>query len=236
MRFQTFCIHLLLSIPFILPAAVSAEKNKVFSLPKPRMEGGRPLMEVLKDRKSSRAFSSRKLPTQVLSDMLWAAYGVNRPVSGSLKVLSSAIRAVLGGKQQSANRTAPSAMNGQEIDIYVATGDGLHLYDARGHSLNPVLNADIRANTGRQPFAGEAPVNLIYVADLTRMKKTSAEDKVFYSAADTGFISQNVYLYCASQGLATVVRGSIDRSSLGKTMRLRPDQKIILAQSVGYPK
>ena len=132
-------------------------------------------------------------------------------------------------------RTAPSAMNWQEIDIYVATSDGLYLYNAKAHALNPILSEDIRAMTGRQEYVKDAPVNLIYVADFSRMGSAANEDKDIYSAADTGFISENVYLYCASGGLATVVRGSIDRQALSKVMRLRPDQKIILAQSIGYP-
>ena len=148
--------------------------------------------------------------------MLWAAFGINR--------------------QDSEKRTAPSALNWQEIDLYVATADGLYLYEAKNHTLEPVLAEDIRAMTGRQSFVRAAPVNLIYVADFSRMGKATDKDKVFYSAADTGFISQNVYLYCASEGLATVVRGSIDRPALAKVMKLRPDQRIILAQSVGYPK
>ena len=184
-------------------------------LPKPQTDGGRPLMQVLKDRKSSRTFSARKLPPQVLSNLLWAAFGVNRPQSGK--------------------RTAPSAVNWQEIDIYVATADGLHLFDAKAHELKPILAEDIRAMTGLQPFVKDAPVNLIYVADLARMGGASEADKTFYSAADTGFISQNVYLFCASEGLATVVRGLVDRPALSRKMGLRPDQKITLAQTVGYP-
>ena len=193
-----------------------AQESKLLNLPKPQTDGGRPLMEVLKDRKSSRAFSSKELPPQVLSNLLWAAFGVNRPESGK--------------------RTAPSAVNWQEIDIYVATADGLYLYDAKAHTLKPVLAGDIRAATGRQPFVKEAPVNLIFVADFSKMGKAADEQKDFYSATDTGFISQNVYLYCASEGLATVVRGLVDRPALAKVMKLRPDQRVILAQSVGYPK
>ena len=195
---------------------ISAQELKPIQLPKPQMDGGRPLMQVLKDRKSSRSFSTEKLPPQVLANLLWAAFGVNRPASGQ--------------------RTAPSAMNRQEIDIYVATAEGLYLCDAKGHTLQPVLAQDIRAETGRQPFVKEAPVNLIYVADYSKMGKVTEDDKALYSAADTGFIGENVYLYCASEGLATVVRGSVDRPALAKTMKLRPDQKIILAQTVGYPK
>ena len=193
-----------------------AETLKPIQLLKPQLEAGRPLMKVLKDRSSSRSFSPEKLPLQVLSNLLWAAFGINRPDSG--------------------HRTAPSARNWQEIDIYVATADGLYLYDAKGHQLQTVLAEDIRDLTGQQPFVQEAPVNFVYVADFSRTTGTSAEEKEMYSAADTGFISENVYLFCASEGLATVVRGSIDRQALAKAMKLRPDQKIILAQTIGYPK
>jgi len=205
-----------LIIFFICPAFIFAQDLKPIKLLKPQTEGGRPLMQVLKDRKSAREFSSKELPPQVLSNVLWAACGVNRTDSGK--------------------RTAPSAVNWQEVDVYAATAHGLYLYDAKLHTLQPVLAKDIRSLTGRQSFVQEVPVNLIYVADQARMGERTAEEKVFYSAADTGFISQNVYLYCASEGLATVVRGSIDRSALEKEMRLRPEQKVILAQSVGYPK
>jgi nitroreductase len=187
-----------LIIVLICPALVFAQDLKPIKLSAPQTNGGRPFMQVLKDRKSSREFSSKELPLQVLSNMLWAACGVNRPDSGK--------------------RT------------------GLYLYDAKAHTLQPVLAQDIRSLTGRQSYVQEAPVNLIYVADQTRMGNATPEEKVFYSAADTGFISQNVYLYCASEGLATVVRGLIDRPALEKAMRLRPDQKVLLAQSVGYPK
>ena len=171
-------------------------------------------MQVLRDRSSTREFSPQKLPAQVLSNLLWAAFGVNRP----------------DGK-----RTAPSAMNWEETDIYVVTAEGLYVYDAKEHQLNPVLRDDVRALTGTQSFVKEAPLNLVYVADLSRTGRNSA-DRDLFVAADTGFIAQNVYLFCASEGLVTVVRGSIDRPILSKAMRLRADQRIILAQSVGYPK
>lgn len=196
--------------------AIAAEPLNPVPLPKPRTEGGMPLMQALKNRSTSRAFSPERLPPQVLSNLLWAAFGVNRPD---------------GGK-----RTAASAMNWQEIDIYVALADGLYRYEAAGHRLEPVVSGDLRALTGRQSFVAEAPVNLIYVADLSRMGKASKEERDLYSAADAGLISQNVYLFCASEGMATVVRGAIDRDALARAMRLRPDQKIILAQSIGYPK
>lgn len=184
-------------------------------LPKPQMEGGKPLMQALKERASSRAFSLERLPLQLLSNLLWAACGINRPDSGK--------------------RTAPSARNWQEIDVYVATTDGLFLFEPKEHLLKPVLSEDIRALTGSQPFVKDVPVNLIYVADYARVSQDSPADKDRYTAADAGFISQNVYLFCASEGLATVVRGLIDRDALARKMGLRPDQKIILAQSVGFP-
>jgi len=208
--------RLVLSFLLMSMTLASAQDLGSIQLLEPDTEGGRPLMQVLKDRKSSRAFSIEKLPIQVLSNMLWAAFGVNRPDSGK--------------------RTAPSARNWQEIDIYVATAEGLYVYDAKAHMLRGVLAEDIRALTGRQTFVGEVPVNLIYVADFSRMVGATDVDKVLYSAAATGFISQNVYLYCASEGLATVIRGLIDRPALAKAMKLRSDQRVILAQSVGYPK
>jgi nitroreductase len=213
-RFRIACLAL--TVLLVLPASTLAQELKAIQLSPPQTDGGRPLMQVLKDRRSSRNFSPEKLPVQVLSNMLWAAFGVNRPESGG--------------------RTAPSANNSQEMDTYVATADGLYLYDAKAHLLKPVLAEDIRALTGRQAFVKEAPVNLIYVADLSKMTRAAPEDKEFYAAAHTGFISQNVYLFCASEGLATVVRALIERPALAKAMGLRPEQKITLAQTVGYPK
>jgi SagB-type dehydrogenase family enzyme len=173
-------------------------------------------METLKERQSTREFSPEKLPLQVLSNVLWAAFGVNRPSSGG--------------------RTAPSARNWQEIDLYVATSDGVYRFDAKAPALQIIRDQDIRELTGKQSWVTQAPVNLVYVADRSRMgADTHPAEKDFYAAADTGFISQNVYLYCASEGLATVVRGAIDKRALAKALQLRTDQVIILAQSVGYP-
>ena len=205
--------RLLWAVLILCAAGVFAQELNPVPLPSPQTEIGRPLMQVLKDRSSARSFSPKELPAQVLSNLLWAAFGVNRPESGK--------------------RTAPSAMNWQEIDVYVAAADGLYLYDAKANHLTPVVRDDVRSQTGTQPFVKDAPLNLVYVADLSRTRSSSAE-RDMYVAADTGFIAQNVYLFCASEGLATVVRGSIDRPALAKAMRLRPDQRIILAQTVGY--
>jgi nitroreductase len=195
----------------LVAACVPAQELKPIPLPKPQTEGGKPLMQALSQRRSGREFSSEKLPAQVLSNLLWAAWGVNRP---------------------DGHRTAPSAMNWQEIDVFVALADGLYLYNAKAHQLDPVLKEDLRAATGTQPFVGQAPLNLVYVADQARQGR--ADDSMAFAA--TGFISQNVYLYCASEGLTTVVRGLVDRVALSKAMKLRPNQKITLAQTVGYPK
>jgi SagB-type dehydrogenase family enzyme len=184
-------------------------------LPPPNLNSGKSLMQSLQARKSARDFSTKKLPVEVLSNLLWAACGINRPESG--------------------RRTAPSAVNWQEIDVYVAMADALYLYNAKEHILMPILNRDIRALAGKQSFVKDAPLNLIYVADLSRISRGNIEEKNFYSAVDTGFISQNVYLYCASEGLATVVRAMIDKEALSKAMNLNDNQKITLSQTIGYP-
>ncbi len=201
---------------FTFPFMAMGQTLERIPLPAPQLNIGKPLMEVLNARKSSRAFSTEKLPDQMLSNLLWAANGINRPEEGK--------------------RTAPSAVNWQEIDIYVSLADGLYLYDAKAQALIRILGEDIRAITGTQAFVKDAPVNLVYVADFSKITRAAESDKIFYSATDTGFISQNVYLFCASEGLATVVRGLVDRTALAAAMKLLPAQRVILAQSVGYPK
>jgi len=198
-----------------LAGQVWAQELKPIALPKPDLKGGLPLMQALQARRTSREFSPEPLPLPELSGLLWAAFGVNRPQSGG--------------------RTAPSARDWQETDVYVARADGLYLYDAQSQALKVVLAKDIRAATGRQAFVAQAPVSLVYVADTARMGKATEQEKGFYPAADAGFIAENVYLYCASRGLAVGVRGSIDRPALAQAMGLRPEQKIMLAQSVGFP-
>jgi SagB-type dehydrogenase family enzyme len=207
---------LAVAVMLLVSSVVLAEDLKLIQLPAPKMEGGMPLMQALKARQTIRDFLPDKLTPQVMSDMLWAAFGINRPESGK--------------------RTAPSAVNWQEIDVYVALEEGCYLYDAKANQLLPVLAKDIRGDTGPQPFVAGAPVNLVFVADYTRMGKADDQAKATYSACDTGFISQNVYLFCASEGLGTVVRGYVDKEALAKTMNLRPEQKVVLAQTVGYPK
>ena len=216
MKKNVINICLLFFTLVIFPSLCFATELKPVKLPPPQTEGGKPLMQVLNARTSSREFRSEKLPMQVLSALLLAACGVNRADTGK--------------------RTAPSAKNWQEIDVYIAAEEALYLYDAKEHLLIPVIEKDIRAETGKQGFVNTAPINLVYVADFSKISAENMEDKIFYSATDTGFISQNVYLYCASFGLATVVRGYVDKPALEKIMGLRPDQKVILSQTVGFPK
>jgi len=172
-------------------------------------------MKALKDRQSTRSFSAKPLPMQVVSDLLWAAFGINRPDSGK--------------------RTAPSARNWQEIDVYAVMSEGVYLYDAQANTLRAVKKGDLRALTGTQPFVASAPVNLVYVADPAKMKGAAVEDMAMYYGADAAFASQNVYLFCASEGLATVVRGLVDRKALGEALNLPNARKIVFAQTVGYP-
>jgi nitroreductase len=190
------------------------EQNKArLHLPRPRREANS-FMHLLSWRRSNRSFLDRELDSQILADLLWAAFGINN---------------------RDGYRTAPSAKNWQEIDVYVALVSGLYLFEAPTGDLLEVSRDDLRAATGQQDFVGLAPVNLIYVAEGDRMVGASPEEREYYAAADTGAICQNVYLFCASVGLATVVRGLINRSELAILMKLRHSQRIVLAQTVGYP-
>jgi SagB-type dehydrogenase family enzyme len=199
----------------LLAIATVAAQGGDLVLPSPQTDGGKPLMQALKERRTTRSLDAQPLPPQVLSNLLWAAFGVNRA---------------------DGRRTAPSARNWQEIDIYVAAADGLHLYDARAHALRRISAEDLRAFAGTQEHAREAAVTLVYIADERRMGRVDDETRRTYAAADAGFIAQNVYLFCASEGLGTVVFASIDRERFARAAGLRPEQRITLAQSVGYPR
>ncbi len=211
---RAYILPLLLVLTLVCHVSL-APKPQPVTLPPPQTSIGKPLMQTLAQRHSTRAFAPKALPAQELSNLLWAAFGINREDAGK--------------------RTAPSAMNAQEIDLYVTLPEGTYRYVAKGHVLEPVNAKDLRAATGRQPFAKDAAVNIVYVADFAKLSRASGEDKLLYSGADAGFIAENAYLYCASQGLAVVVRASVDRDALAKELGLRTDQKIIFAQSVGFP-
>jgi len=174
-----------------------------------------PLLTALHQRRSIRQFAPRALDDALLSTLLWAAFGINRPDTGL--------------------RTAPSTRNWQEIDLYLALADGLYVLESADWRLRLVTGEDLRAATGLQDYAASAPLNLVYVSRLSRLDESDKPLRQFYTALDAGFISQNVYLFCAASGLATVARGLLDRRALARAMRLDADQRVVLAQSVGYP-
>lgn len=184
-------------------------------LPAVRAGGGLPLIDVLRLRHSTRGYDSRGLPIGLLSELLWAAFGINRPETG--------------------DRTAPYWRHVMVIDIYVAMADGVWIYSPGQHALLPHLATDIRAATGLQDFVGEAPVELIYVAHGERMHDLVAGERRLYASVDAAFIGQNVYLFCASEGLGTVFRGAFDRRKLAQAMQLGDSQFITFVQTVGYP-
>lgn len=196
------------------PQHPRSDKEPVIGLPAPDLTRSKSIMRALQSRRSTREFSARMLSTRHLSNLLWAAAGVNRPATDG--------------------RTTPSAHDWKEILTFVARADGWFLYEPVAHALRRKSDHDLRAETGLQAFVADAPVNLIYVADFDAITEATDDERILFSAADAGFIAQSVYLYCASAGLATVVRGMIDRVALGRAMALPANQRIILAQSVGY--
>ena len=196
--------------------AFAAGETPTVKLPAPKKTGGMPLMQALMLRHSTREYADRPLPQQVLSDLLWAAFGINRPASG--------------------DRTAPYWRHIMVIDVYAAMADGVWFYDPKEHVLHQHSRADIRTTTGQQDFVGTAPLNLIYVAHGERMKDVSSEDRRLFASVDTGFIGQNVYLFCASEGLASVFRGAVPYKKLEQAMQLGDGQFVTFAQTVGYPK
>jgi nitroreductase len=183
-------------------------------LPAPKSRGGRPLTEALQLRRSTREYAPRALPLQILSDLLWAAFGINRPETG--------------------DRTAPYWRHVMVIDVYAALQDGVRLYEPQTHRLLPYMPGDIRAKTGTQDFVAVAPLNLIYVAHGDRMGDITPEDQRLYASVDAAFIGQNVYLFCASEGLGTVFRGALDAAGLGRILSLPAGQFVTFAQTAGY--
>ncbi len=188
-------------------------------LPAPDRTGGKPLMQALNERQSTRTFTEGEISEQQLSELLWAAWGINRPADKK--------------------RTAPSARNMQEVDVYVSMQSGLYLYSAETHTLKQIHNRDIRSLCGTQDFVATAPLNLIYVADMGKLGKNEGdeitESDLLWPYANTGFIAQNVYLYCASANLGCVVRGMVPKAKLAPEMGLRTNQVIILAHTIGVP-
>ena len=209
-RFSTMVV--LLGTVLVAPGV--AQDLAPVPLPAPQTDGGKPLMQALKLRATARAFAPDPLPPQTLANLLWAAWGINRPQEGK--------------------RTAPSARNWQEVDVLVVNATGAYVYDAAGNALKPLVAGDFRALTGAQDFVKDAPVTLVLVADTSRMQGGPPSEPMAY--ADAAFISENVYLFCASEGLATGVRAMVDRPALAKALKLRDSQLVVFAQSVGFPK
>ena len=232
MNRRTFVKTLPVLTAIVSTAATSAQnlpkpdnELKPIPLPKPETEGGKSVLAALKERKTTRNISTKELPAQVLSNLLWAAFGVNRE-KGSF------------GKP---GRTAASASNSQEIDLYVALTGGVSLYEAVPHRLAPVVAGDFRSRAGRSA-AASAPVNLLYVVDLARYdtgpgqpdrRIGDPEVQKSYYYTDTGLIAANVYLFAASQGLAAWFH-NCNREAAAKDFRLRPQQRVLFAQTVGY--
>jgi SagB-type dehydrogenase family enzyme len=184
-------------------------------LPAPDRNGGLPLMQAIAKRRSLREFEARELPLPMLSSLLWAANGINRDDGG---------------------RTAPSAMHANEIDIYVALPSGAYLYDAGENALQLVAGSDIRRVTGYQDFVDDAPLDLVYVADHGRMTLIPVASRESFASVAAGAITQNVYLFAASSGLATVIRAWIDREAIANALGLPHDHQVLLSQTVGFPK
>ncbi len=204
----------LLFLLFLCAPVISQPKTK--QLLPPVRKGGMPLMEALDKRCSTRDFTDKDLPEQTLSNLLWAAFGINR--------------------EESDKHTAPSSNNNQEIDIYVVTAHGAFKYVPKGHLLELISDEDFRSVCGEQAYVATAAINLVYVTDLSRTDQKDLTAEPLASYSNVGFISQNVYLFCASEGLGAVIRGWINKEALQEKLQLKPNQKIILSQSVGFPK
>jgi len=204
------CLHRLAVLPVtagLLWATVAVGQQAAIQLPKPQMTGGMPLMQALAQRQTTRAFADKPLPLQTLSNLLWAAFGVNRPRE---------VKTGLG-------RTAPSAMNKQEIELDVVLADGVYVYEAEENRLRPVVAGDMRGKVGTAA-AVNAAVTIVYVAD----------DKLDYAQVDAGFIGQNVYLFAASEGLNAWLY-AIHTPDVPGALKLTAHRKPLYAQSVGYP-
>jgi len=209
-------IGLLSSVVAAAATPAFAQKPQAIDLPSPAMIGGKSLMQSLKDRQSIRAYSNQTLSKEILSDLLWAAWGVNRP--------------------QSDGRTAPHWRNVYALDIYLAMADGVWRYEPRSHKIIFHLDGDLRAQTTNgQPFVATAPLNLVYAFDMSKLTGANETEAIAAAAACVAMVGENVYLYCASASLATVFRQSVPGAKLAQTLKLPPSQIIQFAQTVGYP-
>jgi len=196
-------------------SAISQDIQPIKLLP-PQLDKGKSLMQALQDRHSTREFADKELSLQELSNLLWAANGINR--------------------QEAKKRTAPTAMNWQDIDVYVFLKEGIFYYDALAMELKPLVQGDKRSLAGTQPFVAGAPVNLVLVSDYARMGMAREESKPAYASADAAFVGENVYLFCAAFDLNCVLRASIDKDAIAKLLNLRPEQHAVFGITIGFPK
>ncbi|WP_028219000.1 nitroreductase family protein [Paraburkholderia oxyphila] len=201
--------------PLLPPAPASGTAPAFIDLPRPRLAAGAPLMQALAQRQSTRAYADTPMTLDTLGELLWAANGINRPETGG--------------------HTAPSAHGFNEIDVYVALPHGVYRYEPALNRLVLKHAVDARNMTGYQDFVGKAPLDLVYVLRGSQVLATPPQQRELFAAISTGAISQNVSLYCASEGLATVVRGWINHRLLADALRLNEDEVPVLAQTVGRP-
>jgi len=206
-----------------------AEGLQPITLPKPAKDGGKSVLAALWERRTTREIKEDRLPPQVLSDLLWAAFGVNRQA----------------GPMGLPGRTAASASNSQEIDLYVVLPEGVYLYEATEHRLAPVIAGDLRAKAGgrgRRGSAAKAPVSIVFVADVAKYAQARFQEpglkdpeiQKSYCYVATGLIAGNAYLFAASMGLAAWFH-NCNKPELAAVLKLRPEQRVLFAQTVGYP-
>jgi SagB-type dehydrogenase family enzyme len=194
-------------------AAQVSDNNREIRLPEPQNHGGKPLMECLNERKSLREFSDRQLDLQNLSNLLWASYGVNR---------------------QDGRRTAPTARNLQDISIYVIMEKGVYMWESTKNLLILVQEGDQRKETGSQSFVSKAQWNIAIVSDLSKFGDIEDPNSLKYSAMSAGYVSENIYLFCASFDLATVARAIFDQQTMKKILHLKETEQVMLVHSVGF--
>lgn len=211
-------MSLLLVLVIIMSSVGSVgAASEIMNLPAPILEKSKPLMQTLQERKSGREYADKQLTAQDMSNILWCANGINRPHNG--------------------NRTSPSARNAQDIDVYVILKEGSFLYEPKKHQLLLVAAGDYRRNAGIQSYVATAPVNLIYVSDTAKLNFVTERERIVLTAAiDAGHCSQNVYLYAASAGLSVVTRTSIDTKKMAEILKLKPQQLVVMGQTIGYPR
>jgi SagB-type dehydrogenase family enzyme len=205
---------IIITIAFISNSLFSQEE--IIDLPTPERDGGKPLMEAINERQSAREFANKTMPEQTLSNLLWAAYGINREEAGK--------------------HTIPTSRNVQDIDVYITTQDGAFLYLPEKNALKKIVDSDIRASMGKQEFTANAALNLVYVSDFSKYEGGDENTKHITASAHCGFIGQNVYLYCASEGLNSVFRAWIDKDLIHQKLKLDDSHHVIYTQTVGYPK